>query len=176
MLTSLKRGLSCAWLLAIASGCGPEDPGGPKPTPECVSDSDCLVALPPQCQQVSCVAAQCVLTPKAVGTPCDDGLFCSVGDACDGHGACSAGRSPCNELAPGIPRCNELERQCEVCTDGRPLVNGECRCPFWNCQARGGATFCSETDQTEENTIGCFFDGLTLDEVARPSLVIGDHP
>lgn len=54
---------------------------------------------------------------------------------------------------------------CEICTDGRPLVNGECRCPFWNCTARGGAAFCSETDQSEENQIGCFYDGLTLDDL-----------
>ena len=106
-----------------------------------------------------------MLEPKAAGAPCDDGRFCTVSDACDGHGACSGSGSPCNELVPGLPRCNEAERMCEVCSDGRPLVNGECRCPFWNCQARGGATYCSDTDQSEENNTACYYDGLTLGDL-----------
>jgi len=118
-----------------------------------------------------------VLEPTPGGVACDEGLFCTDLQVCDGHGACGPGKSPCNEYVPGIPRCNEAERQCEICTDGRALVNGECRCPYWNCLARGGATYCSETDVSEENQVGCFYDGLTVgdldplvDSGARPAL------
>jgi hypothetical protein len=99
------------------------------------------------------------------GVACDDGAFCTEGEVCNGAGACVGGVSPCRELSPGIPRCNEAERQCEVCSDGRPLVDGQCRCPFWNCIARGGATYCAETDLTEVNAVSCFYDGLTLGDL-----------
>jgi hypothetical protein len=50
------------------------------------------------------------------------------------------------------------------------MVNGECRCPFWNCIGRGGGTFCSVTDVTEENNFSCRYDGLTIDDL--PPLLI----
>jgi hypothetical protein len=151
--------------VGASSACGPNDPWPPgDPDSQCATDADCEAARS-VCETVTCVKGQCELAPAAAGTVCDDGRFCSVGEVCDGRGACGPGSSFCRELVPGIPRCNEAEQMCEICTDGRPLVNGECRCPFWNCLARGGATWCSETDVSEENTVGCWYDGLTVDDL-----------
>lgn len=135
-------------LLALAAGCGSGDPWPPpNPDPECRADQDCE-APTSSCEHSACVDGACVRQPAARGTACDDGLFCTDAQVCDGRGMCGSGSSPCNEYVPGIPRCNEDARECEVCSDGRPLVNGECRCPWWNCVARGGATYCAETDLT----------------------------
>ena len=162
---STSVGILVSLALSLAGGCSPPDPQ----VPECSTDADCEASTD-DCQQIACVAGKCAVTPTPSGVACDDGLFCTENEICDGLGACGAGRSPCRELVPGLPRCNEAERQCEICTDGRPLVNGECRCPYWNCIARGGATFCSETDVSQENTIGCYYDGLTIDDL--PPLLI----
>lgn len=154
-------------VLATSIACGPERPdwpSDPPPDPECVVDADCA-ASPAACNEAACMNGECVLEPTASGVPCDDGLFCTEGEVCDGHGVCGAGTSPCRELVPGLPRCNEAERQCEVCSDGRPLVNGECRCPFWNCLSRGGATYCSETDVSKEDETACYYDGVTVDDL-----------
>jgi hypothetical protein len=131
--------------------------------PECAADRDCEQSTF-VCERAACVNGRCSAQLVEAGAPCDDGRFCTVDEACDGKGACTSGRSPCNELAPGIPRCLESEQVCEVCSDGRALVHGQCRCPYWNCQARGGATYCAQTDLTEENQVGCFYDGLTLSD------------
>ncbi len=145
-----------------ASACGPDRPGvGGHPESHCVVDRDCA-ASPAVCEEMICVQGQCVLEPTQAGVSCDDGLFCTVGEACDGNGACSGGSPPCVQLAPGIPKCNESERKCEVCSDGRPMVDGQCRCPFWNCTARGGAAYCAAEDLTVANNVSCAYDGLTL--------------
>lgn len=45
--------------------------------------------------------------------PCNDGLFCTTGDACDGFGTCAAGSgSPCGL---GDDACREETRSCDVC-------------------------------------------------------------
>lgn len=161
MTTSMIRGgLWAALVLCSAIACGPENSPPGNPEPKCTADSDC-VASTTRCEYSACISGQCLLEPVAAGVSCDDGLFCTVGEACDGQGACSGGISPCNELIPGLPKCDEATRSCEICTDGRPLVNGVCRCPFWNCTGRGGAMYCSPTDKTEPNQVSCFFDGAT---------------
>jgi len=160
MSNSVERGSIWAFALLAASACGAKipDPGGSEH--ECSLAAECAPSAS-ICEAAACVEGQCVLEPKAAGAACDDGLFCTVGEACDGKGACTGGTSPCNELAPGIPRCNDAENMCEVCSDGRPLVDGECRCPYWNCVARGGAYYCAATDVSEENNVSCYYDGLT---------------
>ena len=153
-------------MVALASGCGHGGPGnpGPDPHPECVIDDDCS-AISSVCEAALCVNGRCVTAPTPSGTACDDGLFCTEGEVCDGRGACGSGHTPCRELLPGIPRCNEAALECEVCSDGRPRVNGECRCPFWNCVSRGGATYCAATDVSEENQTSCYYDGLTVEDL-----------
>jgi hypothetical protein len=150
-----------AWLLvALAtSACGsPWIPGDGQR--ECATALDCTASTD-ACSVAACVERRCVEQPAAAGTACDDGLFCTVGETCDAEGVCRGGSSPCQELVPGLPKCNEAERACEICTDGRPLVNGECRCPFWDCVARGGAYYCAQNDESEPNSVSCTYDGAT---------------
>lgn len=166
-----------SWVLVVlaAAACGSENSGseprgetfGPKVTvPQCSVDADCeqLVCdgtLGP-CQRLACDVGECVLVAVEAGVACDDGLFCTKGEVCDGKGTCSGGASPCRELIPGIPICNEALKTCETCDDGRPLVDGECRCPFWNCVGVGGARWCSQQDDSEENFVACWYDGVTV--------------
>jgi len=68
------------------------------------SAADCS-ALSDQCNVGVCDEANdvCVAQPKPDGTVCDDGLYCTVNDACTG-GVCG-----------GAPRdCSALSDQCNV--------------------------------------------------------------
>lgn len=152
---------SWALLLFVASACNGRDPSVHS-LPECNADSDCG-ATTAACVQLACVSGQCQPRPSAEGAPCDDGLFCTAGESCDGKGTCSGGHSPCYEIAPGLPRCNEAELKCDICSNGIPLIDGQCRCPFWYCTARGGAAYCAEQDVSEPNNVSCFYDGATVD-------------
>jgi hypothetical protein len=159
MFGSLVRSVGWAFVLLVPAACGPESPS--PDDPDCVTAVDCE-ALVSVCAEAACIQGLCVVQAAEAGSACDDGLFCTEGEVCDGNGSCTGGSTPCNEIAPGLPICNEAERVCEVCSDGRPLVGGECRCPHWNCVSRGGATYCSEQDRTEENTTVCYYDGVEI--------------
>lgn len=40
------------------------------------------------CTYDTCVLSICVYTYAAAGAPCEDGLFCTAGDQCNGGGSC----------------------------------------------------------------------------------------
>ncbi len=82
----------------------------------------------------------CQVMPLANGAPCDDGLFCTINDACNG-GACAGFPNPCTP--PGNPcfigSCSELNgcsavpgnngAACDdgnLCTAGETCSNGTC--------------------------------------------------
>ena len=44
-----------------------------------------------------------------MGTPCDDGLFCTDADECDGNGTCVGSGNPCPLKAP---KCCEDTDEC----------------------------------------------------------------
>ncbi|MBW1808752.1 MAG: VCBS repeat-containing protein [Deltaproteobacteria bacterium] len=72
---------------------------------------------------------QCVPQNKADGTPCNDGLYCTVGDQCSG-GVCDGGLRDCTDVEfCTLDSCNEIENDCDhiwtlhpenqdVCGDG----------------------------------------------------------
>jgi hypothetical protein len=60
---------------------------------ECMTDDHCDDAN--VCTVDTCVSNICVFDPGPAGEPCDDGLFCTVGEECDGNGNCTGGTSPC---------------------------------------------------------------------------------
>jgi len=52
------------------------------------------------CTADACVAGVCTSTNEPVNTPCDDGLFCTKTDKCDGAGVCVGTGHPCTGLTP----------------------------------------------------------------------------
>jgi hypothetical protein len=77
----------------------------------------------------------CVTQPNADGTPCDDGLYCTIGDTCKA-GACSGKPNTC--APPGadicmIGQCDEASKSCiavpgndgKACNDGNLCTAGE---------------------------------------------------
>jgi hypothetical protein len=86
----------------------------------------------------------CTYTPDL--TPCDDGLFCNVGETCDGAGACGGG-SP-NTCDNGVgctdDSCDEVNDQCvntandANCPDDGQFCNGDEFCdPVNDCSSTG---------------------------------------
>lgn len=66
-------------------------------------------------------------SPAAVGTSCDDGLFCTTGDACDAAGACTGGARDCDDgLACTTNACNELTDSCSSAITEGCLIDGVC--------------------------------------------------
>lgn len=100
----------------------------------CVPDSFQSCQSPPNdCYNVagSCDwgAQACIYTPKAAGSPCDDGVACTGGDACNGAGSCVAAVDNCpvpdpdpNPCDPwgnyeycGIDTCCVWGSNCSIC-------------------------------------------------------------
>src|SRR5262249_25587381 len=83
----------------------------------------------------------CKSAPKNNGAPCDDGLFCTINDHCQGGQCVGGGPSPC-AAANGcsVGACNEGAKTCSatpgnngapcddgnVCTVNTTCLNGAC--------------------------------------------------
>jgi hypothetical protein len=77
----------------------------------------------------------CLTTPATSGTFCDDGLFCTVNDTCDGLGACSGAARDCSSFAfeCQTASCDETIDTCTVadapagasCDDGSFCSDGD---------------------------------------------------
>ncbi len=74
---------------------------------DCLSDEHCEQIA---CQTGSCIDYACVYDNAPQGTPCDDGLFCTLTDECDGNGACVGTGDKCTQ--PMRPECCESEDRC----------------------------------------------------------------
>ncbi len=84
----------------------------------------------------------CVAKPKNDGAACDDGLYCTVNDACKA-GACTGVPNPCGDPVNSaclISNCNEAQKSCvavpgndgSACDDGNPCTVSE-TCSSGNC-------------------------------------------
>lgn len=107
---------------------------------------DCGTIQTSDCQQAVCNEAlgQCEIVDRAAGSPCDDGLFCTVDDACDAAGICVGGPQNDCGMGPGDcdeVTCDEASKTCSLsglpngsaCTNSQDLCqldgacqNGEC--------------------------------------------------
>ncbi len=69
----------------------------------------------------------CEGAPMAEFTVCEDGLFCTVGDACDANGSCVAGvDSPCTGDCDAS--CDEVNRECTLAVEGTPCTDNGLFC------------------------------------------------
>lgn len=77
------------------------------------SCTSCLDAS--SCTLDTCIASTgtCFRVSASVGTSCDDGLFCTATDACNGSGACVGSGTPCDDTnACTADACAEASDSC----------------------------------------------------------------
>jgi hypothetical protein len=76
------------------------------PVTDCsLLDGPCLVGM---CDDAT---GDCVEAPRADGTPCDDGAWCTEADACEA-GACAGVERSCGERDGWVTWCDEAEDTC----------------------------------------------------------------
>nr|MDQ3034280.1 hypothetical protein [Myxococcota bacterium] len=80
------------------------------------------------CTSDTCTAGVCSNPDAPAGTSCDDGLFCTSVDACDGTGTCTGGGAPrCNDLQScTADTCDEATDACEFTTIAGCIIGGAC--------------------------------------------------
>ena len=99
--------------------------------------------------------AKCQKKLLESGTACDDGLFCTVGDACDANGACQSGiPQTCVQFSDAcrIGKCDEAAKTCTfdakssefACDDGNFCTSGD-HCDGEGACVSGGQTICVNT-------------------------------
>jgi hypothetical protein len=93
----------------------PDARPGPDAAGSCGSNEQCAF-LDTDCVEGRCVDEECQEVPRPDGTFCDDGLFCTGVDACQG-GTCMRGPEPC---PPTGVLCNS--DFCDEDADGCTLV------------------------------------------------------
>ena len=103
----------------------------------CDGIGSCVGMVPKSCNELaspctkgSCDEGkdQCVVQPEIAGKSCDDKLFCTVGDACDGKGAClAAGPLACAGGGCQLGSCDEAAKKCGqvAAKAGTPCSDGD---------------------------------------------------
>jgi hypothetical protein len=120
---------------------------------------DCTQIQAPMCQVAQCNAqlGQCEVVADTDGTGCDDGVFCTVSDACFA-GLCVGG--PDNDCGVTAAECEEVicTEQSQSCS-AQALANGSACTPTDLCQDGATCTngLCSGT------TKDCFFSPVPDD-------------
>ncbi len=106
----------------------------------CTAGGACVGGAPRDCDDGndctndSCsVVAGCLNVAASAGSPCEDGLFCSANDVCDGTGSCTAGGPNCLDgNACTADSCDEITRSCQndvlpgnACDDQNACTSGD---------------------------------------------------
>lgn len=120
-------------------GAGGEGAGGGNVGP---CGMDCSTLSTPACFEGRCNEGQypgpvnsCVVVPSDAGVACDDGMFCTVTDTCDGAGVCvGSGDNDCGMPAAECEEivCDEAAKSCNA----QP-TNGQSCTPNDLCQVGG---------------------------------------
>lgn len=115
-------------VLLCASACAdqqggvgrPDDaPGGGIPSGDGACEVDCAQIQAPECYQSVCNEATgtCEVVGAVPGSACDDEIFCTVGEACDGEGRCGGGVVNTCGIDVGVcaqSECVEHEQTCNI--------------------------------------------------------------
>lgn len=93
----------------------------------------------PTCNPATGTCSQA--TPKASGTPCDDGNACTTDDVCDGAGTCAGTPKNCGLVVGTCPqKCDPATGSCVAGQDGDPCTpNDIAPCVTGVCQGGGCA-------------------------------------
>jgi hypothetical protein len=101
-------------------------------------------------------ADTCLTIPETLGTFCDDGLFCTVNESCDGLGACAGTARDCSSFAVEceVASCDETLDTCAVadapagssCDDGSFCSDGDECDGFGSCVAGSAEPDCTSFD------------------------------
>jgi len=94
---------------------------GCKPMPKNEGMS-CTLGTTNPCATGQCIQGQCKAVPINVGTPCNDGLYCTINDHCD-NAQCVGDPRPCpTPSSCYVSSCDELNDKCVVTTgnEGQP--------------------------------------------------------
>lgn len=115
--TDLCNELTRQCASAVTSGCqingaciaaGTADPGNP-----------CRVCNP--------LLSTTAWSNKLIGSACDDGMFCTVTDLCNGAGSCSGTVRSCSDgLACTADSCSESTRSCSSAPSSGCVISGMC--------------------------------------------------
>ncbi len=129
-------------------------------------DVDCSTIQTPDCQVSVCNEGQhrgtigvCVVVPDEDGAACDDGMFCTVDDACDA-GICVGGPENDCGMTPG--QCMELycDEQSQSCGEQPAAPGAACQDPNDLCIKGATCTNGLCTGGTPED---CFFSPVPDD-------------
>lgn len=131
---------------------------------------DCSKIVTPQCTVAVCNEGQylgtvdaCIVIPAKLGVACDDGLFCTANDSCDGKGMCAGGpQNDCGVTPPACTTvtCDETSKTCGTApadegsscpSTGVCEVNGACHSGL----CVGEAKDCSFSPFSECNVMAC---------------------
>ena len=129
------------------------------------------------CQTSSCVAGAC-LTANVDG-PCDDGIACSVGDAC-ASGVCQPGTAAtCDDSNPCTDDTCDLKLDCQhapnvlPCNDGNPCTQTDV-CNAGACSG-GNPVICSALDQCHTSGVCDPANGKCTDPAVPDGLACTDQ-
>jgi hypothetical protein len=118
-------------------GSPPAGGGGEGGSPDLPCGIDCSMIMAPTCLKSVCNEGQyvgpvgsCVVVDDDVGATCDDEMFCTTDDTCNGMGDCIGG--PVNDCGMEPDQCEQV--QCNEASQNCSLV------PSMN------GTFCTPTD------------------------------
>ena len=139
---------------AVGTGGGGGQGGSTGPCEQncsAISTPQCLVSVCNEGQYQGTIGT-CVVVPDEDDTPCDDGMFCTTNDTCQGS-VCTGG--PPNDCGMQPPTCEEVT--CDEAADScgtQPLANGTA-CVHMDLCLLG--TTCTNGVCSGGNLNDCFF-------------------
>ena len=123
----------------------------------------------PECANTCDEGANTCSLPK--GTPCNDGLFCTSNDTCDGAGGCTENTGdPCTGGPECANLCDEERNTCDL-PQGSPCTDDENVCTDDECNGLGK---CAHLDNDGPCNDGLFCNGTDRCEGGLCSLHAGD--